>query len=72
MEGGSISAKSEIGTNSTVSGKAYGIYNNLYCGTGITGNDTMITATSALNESYGIYNNNGTVVTIGEKDENKR
>lgn len=68
VEGGSISAKSEIGTNSTVSGKAYGIYNNLYCGVGITGKDTIITATSALNESYGIYNNNGTVVTIGEKD----
>ena len=68
VEGGSISAKAEIGTNSAVSGKAYGIYNYLYCGTGITGNDTMITATSALNESYGIYNNNGTVVTIGEKD----
>ena len=68
VEGGSISAKSEIGTNSTVSGKAYGIYNNLYCGVGITGKETMITATSALNESYGIYNNNGTIVTIGEKD----
>lgn len=68
VEGGSISAKAEIGTNSAVSGKAYGIYNYLYCGTCITGNDTMITATSALNESYGIYSPQNNILTIGEKD----
>ena len=72
VEGGSISAKSEVGTNSAVSGKAYGVYNRQYGAVCITGKDTMISATSALNESYGVYNADASAatvpVTIGEKD----
>ena len=72
VEGGSISVKSEIGTNSTVSGKAYGVYNRQYGAVCITGKSTMISATSALNESYGVYNADASAatvpVTIGEKD----
>ena len=72
VEGGGISAKSEVGTNTTVSGKAYGIYNNVvWSRMTVLGKDTMITATSALNESYGIYiadNVQDKTLVIGEKD----
>ena len=73
VEGGNISVKSEIGTDTTVSGKAYGIYNRQYGGIAITGKNTTINSTSTLNDSYGIYNADTSAatiyVTIGKKDD---
>ena len=73
VEGGNISVKSEIGADTTVSGKAYGIYNRQYGGIAITGKNTTINSTSTLNDSYGIYNADTSAatiyVTIGKKDD---
>ncbi len=69
IDGGSISAKAEIGTNSIKSGIAYGIY-NASDGTIMIGSDsTKIVASSDLNDGYGIYDNEkNNELLIGEKD----
>ena len=69
IEGGNYSAKSETGTNTTLSGIAYGLYNDAKGSLYITGNETTISAVSDKNTSYGIYDNGSiSKINMGEND----